>query len=142
MAFLPDGSLLVTEKAGQPQAARTRRGMIRDIAGVPTVQQEQGGLLDVAIAPDFATSTTHLSHLFASRARAAQQPALARATLDGTQLEKLQVIWRAGSDGEGGQFGANIAFAPDGKSLFLSSGERQRFTPAQDPTRSSARSCT
>ncbi len=43
------------------------------------------------------------------------------------------MIWRAGSDGEGGQFGAQIAFAPDGKSLFLSSGERQRFTPAQDP---------
>jgi aldose sugar dehydrogenase len=43
------------------------------------------------------------------------------------------VIWRDPEGGEGGQFGARIAFAPDGRSLFLSSGERQRFTPAQDP---------
>ena len=48
-------------------------------------------------------------------------------------LTGLQVLWRSGSDGDGGQFGAIIAFAPDGQSLFLSSGERQRFTPAQDP---------
>jgi len=48
-------------------------------------------------------------------------------------LNDLAVIWRSGSNGPGGQFGANILFAPDGKSLFLSSGERQRFTPAQDP---------
>jgi len=45
----------------------------------------------------------------------------------------VNVIWRDGARGRGGQFGANIAFAPDGKSLFLSVGERQRFTPAQDP---------
>jgi glucose/arabinose dehydrogenase len=44
------------------------------------------------------------------------------------------VIWRDPEGGEGGQFGGRIAFAPDGKSLFLSSGERQRFTPAQDPS--------
>ena len=47
-------------------------------------------------------------------------------------LQKLQVLWRDPAGGEGGQFGARIAFAPDGQSLFLSSGERQRFTPAQD----------
>ncbi|MGZ7263545.1 PQQ-dependent sugar dehydrogenase, partial [Streptococcus pyogenes] len=51
----------------------------------------------------------------------------------GTALVNVQVLWRAGSDGVGGQFGANILFAPDGQSLYLSSGERQRFTPAQDP---------
>jgi glucose/arabinose dehydrogenase len=44
------------------------------------------------------------------------------------------VLWHDPVGGEGGQFGAIIAFAPDGKSLFLSSGERQRFTPAQDPS--------
>ncbi|WP_447413175.1 PQQ-dependent sugar dehydrogenase, partial [Clostridium perfringens] len=48
-------------------------------------------------------------------------------------LTDVAVIWRAGSDGPGGQYGATIAFAPDGKSLFLTSGERQRFSPAQDP---------
>ena len=52
---------------------------------------------------------------------------------DKASLEGLQVIWRDGERGKGGQFGAQIAFAPDGKSLFLTVGERQRFTPAQDP---------
>ncbi|HEX4273653.1 MAG TPA: PQQ-dependent sugar dehydrogenase, partial [Rhizomicrobium sp.] len=48
-------------------------------------------------------------------------------------LEGLQVIWHDPMGGRGGQFGAQVAFAPDGNSLFLSSGDRQRFTPAQDP---------
>jgi glucose/arabinose dehydrogenase len=50
------------------------------------------------------------------------------------RLEGLTVLWQDPAGGEGGQFGAKIAFAPDGQSLFLSSGERQRFTPAQDPS--------
>src|SRR6202012_1481856 len=48
-------------------------------------------------------------------------------------LEGLKVIWRDGEGGKGGQFGAAIAFAPDGKSLVMTVGERQRFTPAQNP---------
>jgi glucose/arabinose dehydrogenase len=48
-------------------------------------------------------------------------------------LEGLEVIWRQMPKGEGGQFGAQIAFSPDGQYLFLTVGERQRFTPAQDP---------
>ena len=48
-------------------------------------------------------------------------------------LTGVQTIWRSGMNGPGGQFGATIQFAQDGKSLFLTSGERQRFTPAQDP---------
>ena len=52
----------------------------------------------------------------------------------GARLDGLQVLWRDPAGGQGGQFGAIVAFAPDGKSLFLSSGERQRFTPAQDPS--------
>jgi len=63
--------------------------------------------------------------------------AMARARLTlGTNtasLDGLQVLWRDPAGGRGGQFGAQIAFAPDGNSLFLSSGDRQRMTPAQDP---------
>ena len=61
--------------------------------------------------------------------------ARARLTLgDGTaSLDGLQVLWRDPAGGMGGQFGAQIAFAPDGNSLFLSSGDRQRMTPAQNP---------
>lgn len=132
MAFLPDGSLLVTEKAGRLKL-RAPTGRTTDIAGVPKVQEiTQGGLLDVAIAPDFAADRTVYLTYSEPRPGGASL-ALARATLEGAQLRNLDVIWRQGSDGEGGQFGGVIAFAPDGKSLFLSSGERQRFTPAQDP---------
>lgn len=136
MAFLPDARLLVTEKKGALKL-RAADGRVIDVRGVPTVAVvTQGGLLDVAVAPDFATSKA--IYLTYSEPRSdGSALALMRATLDevsGTAtLGSPTVIWRSGSDGKGGQFGAVIAFAPDGKSLFLSSGERQRFTPAQDP---------
>jgi len=132
IAFLPDGRLLVTEKPGHLKL-RATDGSVAEIAGVPaTAQVGQGGLLDVEIAPDFAASRRIYLTYSEPRAQGSSL-ALATATLGANSLEKLRVIWRAGSDGPGGQFGANIAFAPDGRSLFLSSGERQRFTPAQDP---------
>jgi len=61
---------------------------------------------------------------------------LARAKLsfgDSASLDDLQVIWRDGARGRGGQFGAAVAFSPDKKFLFLTVGDRQRMTPAQDP---------
>ncbi len=132
IAFLPDGSALVTEKAGKIKLRRAD-GSIAEITGVPKVLNDnQGGLLDIAPAPDFAKSK--LVYISYSEPRpGGSSLALARGLFTGTALVNLQVLWRAGSDGVGGQFGANIAFAPDGKSLYLSSGERQRFTPAQDP---------
>jgi glucose/arabinose dehydrogenase len=145
MAFLPRGDLLVTEKAGKLKL-RTTGGVVADIGGVPKVAVGgQGGLLDVAAAPDFMQSRAiYLS--YAEPGAGGSALALARATLEiedecvaapcpvhVARLTGLKVIWRSGSSGIGGQFGANILFAPDGKSLFLSSGERQRFTPAQDP---------
>ena len=63
--------------------------------------------------------------------------ALARATLNAAatpiRLEKFEVLWRQMPRGKGGQAGGQIAFSPDGQSLFLTVGDRQRFTPAQDP---------
>jgi glucose/arabinose dehydrogenase len=136
LAFLPDGAALVTEKSGHLQLLRKGEKQAVEVAGVPDVAAGgQGGLLDIAPAPDYATS--HAVYLSYSEPRPGGSGlALARATLMNTAapaLAGLQVIWRSGSDGKGGQFGAIIAFAPDGRSLFLSSGERQRFTPAQDP---------
>jgi glucose/arabinose dehydrogenase len=135
MAFLPDGDLLVTEKAGHLKLRHATKDMttLVNLQGVPGVAQGgQGGLLDVAVAPDFAAS--HLLYLsYAEPRPGGSSLALMRARLDRLSLTDRHVIWRAGSDGPGGQFGAKIAFAPDGKSLFLTSGERQRFTPAQDP---------
>ena len=64
-------------------------------------------------------------------------PALARArrTLTGTWASRggLQVTWRDGARGKGGQFGAAVAFSPDKRYLFMTVGERQRMTPAQNP---------
>ena len=133
IAFLPDGSQLVTEKAGQLKL-RDTRGQVTTIAGVPAVAPGgQGGLLDVAPAPDFARSRTIYLSYAEPRPNGGSSLALLRATLGAGTLTGQQVIWRAGSDGPGGQFGATIAFAPDGQHLFLASGERQRFSPAQDP---------
>jgi len=51
------------------------------------------------------------------------------------------MLWRQSPTGKGGQEGAQIAFSPDGKCLFLAVGDRQRMTPAQDPTSPWGRSC-
>src|SRR5206468_1019213 len=67
------------------------------------------------------------SGLALARAKLVREPA-------GARLTGIERLWHDPAGGEGGQFGAIIAFAPDGKTLFLSSGERQRFTPAQDPS--------
>ncbi|WP_425228762.1 PQQ-dependent sugar dehydrogenase [Sphingomonas sp.] len=146
LAFLPDGRLLVTEKGGVLKLVEwdgRHPTLTSTVANVPEVAVGgQGGLLDVAVAPDFPHS--HMVYLsYAEPRTTGSSLALARAVLYdrpecvvapcGAELRNLQVIWRAGSDGQGGQFGATIAFAPDGRSLFLASGERQRFTPAQDP---------
>ena len=134
MAFLPDGRLLVTEKAGKLKL-RAANGSVLTITGAPPVAKGgQGGLLDVAIAPDFtASKTIYLS--YAEPGAEGSALALMRATIDekANRLARTEVVWRSGSAGPGGQFGANILFSPDGQYLFLSSGERQRFTPAQDP---------
>ncbi|WP_174292991.1 PQQ-dependent sugar dehydrogenase [Sphingomonas bacterium] len=132
MAFLPDGDLLVTEKAGT-LTLRKVSGDVVKVAGIPPVARGgQGGLLGVAVAPDFGSSRAiYLS--YAEPRTNGSSLALMRARFDGTRLADQRVIWRAGSDGPGGQFGAKIAFSPDGRYLFLTSGERQRFTPAQDP---------
>ena len=55
------------------------------------------------------------------------------ATPTSARLENFEVLWRQLPKGKGGQEGAAVAFSPDGKYLFLTVGDRQRFTPAQDP---------
>jgi glucose/arabinose dehydrogenase len=138
LAFLPgSGDALVTEKDGRLKLWR-RGTAATDVAGVPRVAEVgQGGLLDVKVSPAFASD--NLIYLTYSEPEAAGGSglALARARLvragSAARLEGMQVIWHDPAGGRGGQFGAIVTFAPDGQSLFLSSGERQRFTPAQDP---------
>jgi glucose/arabinose dehydrogenase len=136
LAFLPDQRMLVTEKPGRLWLV-TAAGVKTAISGLPRVHfEDQGGLLFVATSPTFA-QTRQIYLTYSEPGEGGDGLALARATLDtsGAQpaLKDLQVIWRQLPRGKGGQFGGYIAFSPDGRYLFLTSGERQRFTPAQDP---------
>jgi aldose sugar dehydrogenase len=130
-------SALVTEQPGRLWLVDVGTGRKQQVAGVPAVVvSSQGGLLDVVASPDFAGSGLVFLTYSEPSPNGGSGLALARARLvdvaRSPRLDGLQVIWRDPAGGEGGQFGARIAFAPDGRSLFLSSGERQRFTPAQD----------
>jgi glucose/arabinose dehydrogenase len=140
IAFLPDGRMLVTEKVG-PVWLVTQQGEKTPVENVPAVlYQGQGGMLGVFLSPHYATD--HSVYLTYAEPGADTDPgtsglALARARLalgKGTaSLEGLQVLWRDMPKGRGGQFGAQIAFSPDGRFLFLAVGDRMRMTPAQDP---------
>ncbi len=136
IAFLPDGRMLITEKVG-PLWLVTQEGAKTPVANVPPVlARGQGGMLGVYASPKHATDrNVYLS--YSEPGEGGSSLALARAQLsiaDGVaSLEGLQVIWRDGARGQGGQFGAAVAFSPDGQYLFLTVGDRQRMTPAQDP---------
>ncbi|AVQ85230.1 PQQ-dependent sugar dehydrogenase (plasmid) [Variovorax sp. PDNC026] len=138
IAFLPDGRMLVTEKIGKLYLT-TQSGQKLEVTGVPPVlYQSQNGLLGVYLAPSFASDAAiYLTYSEPGQVTGTSSLALARATLrigTGTaSLEDLKVVWRDPIKGKGGQVGAAVAFSPDQKFLFLTVGDRQRFTPAQDP---------
>ena len=138
IAFLPDGRLLVTEKAGKLLLVSADAKQIATIATIPGVDSAgQGGLMDVVLSPGFARD--HLVYFSFSEAReGGKAVALARGRLDesGTPaLVDVSVIFRASPAVEGnGHYSGRIAFSPDGKYLFFTNGERQKFDPAQDLT--------
>ena len=126
IAWLPNGDMLVTEKPGRLRIVRDGVLQPDPIAGTPEVRYRgQGGLLEVALHPDFETN--RLLYLSYSKPRAGGEEgttALARARFDGERLVDLEDIFvaEAWSDG-GAHFGGKIAFHPDGH-LFLSLGDR------------------
>lgn len=136
IAFLPDGRMLITEKVGGLQLV-TPQGEKTPVSNAPAVlYRGQGGMLGVYLSPHYKND--HSVYLtYSEPGGGGSSLALARARLQtgkGTaSLEDFKVIWRDGERGDGGQFGAAVAFSPDGKYLYLASGDRQRMTPAQDP---------
>ncbi len=138
IAFLPDGRMLITEKVG-PIWLVTQKGEKTPVANAPKVEYKgQGGMLGIYVSPTYAKDQgVYLTYSEPGDNAPGSGLALAKAQLkigkDSASLEGLKVIWHDAERGDGGQFGAQIAFAPDGKSLFMTSGDRQRFTPAQDP---------
>jgi glucose/arabinose dehydrogenase len=137
MTFLPNGTLLVTERGGALKL-RTADGRILNVSGVPQVDAGgQGGLGDVVLHPNFRQEGyVYLSWVEAgqgdTRGAVVGRAQFVR-TEDGASLGNLQVIWRQAPKVSGrGHFGHRLAFGP-GNMLFITNGDRQKFDPAQDP---------
>jgi aldose sugar dehydrogenase len=134
LAFLPDGRMLVTERSGTLRLVSKDGKLSPALSGVPkVVVAGQGGLLDVAIDPDFKSN--NLVYLtYSEPGEGGAGTAVARGKLGESGLDGVEVIFRQEPKVEGGNhFGSRLAFAPDGK-LFVTLGERFTFTPAQDLT--------
>ncbi len=124
IAFLPDGRMLVTEKVG-PVWLVTPEGVKTPVANAPAVLYGgQGGMLGIFLSPKYATDhNVYLTYSEPGDAPGVSSLAMARAKLTlgegSASLDGLQVLWHDMPKGRGGQFGAQIAFSPDGQYLFL-----------------------
>jgi glucose/arabinose dehydrogenase len=123
MAFLPDGAILVTERAGRLRIVRDGVLDPNPIGGVPPVHaQGQGGLLDVALHPDFARNRT-IFLSYAHGTAQANRTRLASAVLDGTTLRDVRVLFEVNREKPANaHFGSRILFLPDG-TLLLTIGD-------------------
>ncbi len=137
IAFLPDGSILVTEREGRLRVIRDGRLVAEPVAGVPAVLSwNQGGLFDVLAHPDFAANgLVYLS--YAHGARTANATRIARAKFDGAALSDVTVLYDAVPEKDTGHhFGARLAWGADGK-LYATIGEGSKYKErAQDMTSS------
>jgi len=135
LAFLPDGRMLVTERPGRLRIVARDGRVSEPLAGVPqVVARGQGGLLDVALDPNFATNRLiYLS--FSEGGPGGAGTAVARATLESRGLEDVRVIFRQSPKVNGtAHFGSRLVFARDG-SLFVTLGDRYSYRDsAQDLT--------
>ncbi|MCB1476665.1 MAG: PQQ-dependent sugar dehydrogenase [Rhodobiaceae bacterium] len=132
MAFLPDGRLLVTERAGRLHILSSEGELSEPLEGVPDVASSgQGGLLDVAVGPDFvSTGWIYLS--YSAKGEDGSATAVGRGRLDGDTLVGFKTLFHQQPFVDSNKhFGGRIAFSPDGH-LFLTTGERGLFDPAQD----------
>jgi glucose/arabinose dehydrogenase len=156
LAWLPDGRLLITEKPGRLRVFADGK-LSAPLEGVPKTAyrptpNEQGGLLDVAVDPEFARNQfIYLSYSEEAPQKAAQPDpgdprfgkpketqddrlmggAIMRARLDGTRLADTKVIWRQEPKTVArGHFALRMVFGRDG-TMFVTSGDRMRFDPAQ-----------
>jgi glucose/arabinose dehydrogenase len=136
LAFLPDGRMLITEKVG-PVWVVSQKGEKILVGGTPPVYwQGQNGMLGVFLSPNYATDQV-IYLTYVEPGDYGGGLALARGKLSvsekAARLTTFEVLWHQMPKGKGGQEGGQIAFSPDGQYLFLTVGDRQRFTPAQDP---------
>ncbi len=120
LQFLPDGRYLVTEKPGRMRIVSKDGKISKPIAGVPEVSsQGQGGLLDVALAPDFADSGKLFFSFSEPRGDDKNGTSVARAKLvldgNGGRLEDVKVIFQQQPSFKSSfHFGSRIVINPDG----------------------------
>lgn len=139
MTFLPDGQSLVTEKTGTIWLLDQNQQKRFPVANVPEVTARgQGGLGDVIIHPEFAkNNTVYISYIERDPnddqySGAVIERAVLTLTEGGASLSDRTLIWRQSPKMTGnGHYSHRMAFSPDGY-LFVTSGERQKFTPAQN----------
>jgi len=146
IAFAPGTAILfVTEKSGTLKLLDTATGMTATVSGAPAVDYGgQGGLGDLAFLPAEASETLGRRTIYLSWAEAGRGDTRGAVVGKGTlvcaaatrcTIEGLTVIWRQTPKVTGrGHYSHRISISPDGKHLFVASGERQKMSPAQDPT--------
>jgi glucose/arabinose dehydrogenase len=132
------GNVFITEKHGTMKFVQPANGRVGTVTGMPSVSYGgQGGFADVAFAPDYRTS--HAIYLsWVKEDGGKRYGVVGRGTLkceehDSCAVEGLKEIWRqAPALSTFGQFALRLAFAPDGRHLFVSSGDLVKGDPAQD----------
>ena len=136
MTFLPDGRLLVTEKRGRLMIVTQDGKKSRPVEDVPDVAYRgQGGLGDVILHPDYANNGLIYLSYAESGVGNVRGAAVARGRLEvgkgDSFFKDAEVIWRQNPKvTDDGHYGHRMAFDADGY-LFISSGDRQKFAPAQ-----------
>lgn len=131
MAFLPDGSILVTERPGRLRLVRDGTLVAEPIAGLPPVEERgQGGLMGIALHPQFAEN--RLVYLaLAAKGEGGYSTEVIRGRLDGMQLSDVETVFRAEpKTRESRHFGGRLAFDRDGL-LYVSLGDRGEQDYAQ-----------
>ena len=133
MTFLPDGRMLVTERPGRLRIVSVDGTVSEPVTGTPEVRaNRQGGLLDVALDPDFETNGFVYLSYSKPGSDGTAATALGRGVLQDNSLDAWEDLFvQQPFFNAGLHFGSRIAFSPDGY-LFLSTGDRGAFGPAQD----------
>ena len=139
MAFLPDGKALVTEKEGTIWLLNAEGKKLGEITGGPDIiERGQGGLGDIYVPSDFdQTGEVYISYVERdakddSLSGAVVQSATLAISSNGGSLSNMKRVWTQSPKVQGnGHYGHRIGVSPD-NFLFISSGERQKFTPAQN----------
>jgi glucose/arabinose dehydrogenase len=136
LAFLPDGDMLVTERAGRMRVVTAEGEISEPISGLPEIwSRGQGGLLDVILGPDYV-ETGRIYFSYSEPGEGGASTAVARAVLDRDELalSELEVIFRQQPKSSGGRhFGSRLVFANDG-TLFITIGDRGQRERTQNFT--------